>query len=597
MTTRRRRSLGLALVFLLCAGTSAAQDRLLVDVQDLAPREMRMESFLLDAPAEIHIDAVGGRSTDRRRPFWDRWFNDEANRPEHWPGDAWILDARTREVVWTLRGADTRRGGDGLRSFEGTVALPAGVYEAYYASFAGEGMGEGSWIRSVDTRNKGYRDGDRVYWGEFVDNRAFQRFKLRLEGPGRRAEASALRRARDAFNATAIVSLTGLGNDAFQHVGFSLDRTTEIGFYALGEARRDGAYDYGWIIDADTHKRLWTMDFFSSDHGGGSDKNRVVRQHLSFPAGRYVAFFVTDDSHARDEWNASPPYDPDFWGLTLRVPDAAARAHVETFDYDIAPANNTLLALTRLGNHETRSEGFTLKRPMDVRIYALGEGREGSMYDYGWIMDARTRRRVWEMKHRDTEHAGGGQKNRMVDDVVSLDDGDYLLYFITDDSHAYGDWNDGPPFDQAHWGITLLTADGSTDRSDVTSYEETADPNILGQLTQIRDDARRRQRFTLDRDAEVRIYALGEGTGSTMHDYGWIEDADSGTVVWEMTYRMTDHAGGARKNRMADRPTVLKAGDYVLHYVADGSHAYGAWNAEPPHDPTYWGITVYRIPR
>ncbi len=79
-----------------------------------------------------------------------------------------------------------------------------------------------------------------------------------------------------------------------------------------------------------------------------------------------------------------------------------------------------------------------------------------------------------------------------------------------------------------------------------------------------------------------------------MFDYGWIEGTKTGRAVWEMTYRTTERAGGARKNRLADVTLTLPAGAYELHYRTDGSHAFGDWNAAPPDDPLHWGITVYR---
>ena len=77
-----------------------------------------------------------------------------------------------------------------------------------------------------------------------------------------------------------------------------------------------------------------------------------------------------------------------------------------------------------------------------------------------------------------------------------------------------------------------------------------------------------------------------------MADYGWIEDAKSGRRVWEMTYRTTEHAGGASKNRRFEGAIKLPAGNYVLRYETDGSHSFGNWNAAPPDDPEAWGITV-----
>jgi hypothetical protein len=61
-----------------------------------------------------------------------------------------------------------------------------------------------------------------------------------------------------------------------------------------------------------------------------------------------------------------------------------------------------------------------------------------------------------------------------------------------------------------------------------------------------------------------------------------------------MTYRVTEHAGGANKNRRFDGVIRLPAGNYVLRYATDGSHSFGDWNAAPPDDPEAYGITVYR---
>ena len=78
-----------------------------------------------------------------------------------------------------------------------------------------------------------------------------------------------------------------------------------------------------------------------------------------------------------------------------------------------------------------------------------------------------------------------------------------------------------------------------------------------------------------------------------MFDYGWIAEAGSHDVVWQMNYDMTFHAGGARKNRMVNTTITLGAGRYELHFASDDSHSYDDWNMDPPDDPTMWGITVF----
>lgn len=96
------------------------------------------------------------------------------------------------------------------------------------------------------------------------------------------------------------------------------------------------------------------------------------------------------------------------------------------------------------------------------------------MYDYGW-----------EMKHIDTEHAGGAEKNRMVDKTIHLDEGSYMAFYVSDGSHNYGDWNTAPPYVQTRWGLTLIGLDDSFTASDVAPYDDQSDKSILAQLRRL----------------------------------------------------------------------------------------------------------------
>ena len=136
-----------AVLSLLLASAAPAEAQTLVDLRDLSPRELQTGSFTLDAPQTLSIEAVGAEDLDGDR--WGSWEDPRWKRPDYWPGEAWIIDARTREVVWSLRAADTdeRRG---VHTFEGTVRLSAGTYEAYYASYPGthydwDGDWDGDW--------------------------------------------------------------------------------------------------------------------------------------------------------------------------------------------------------------------------------------------------------------------------------------------------------------------------------------------------------------------------------------------------------------------------------------------------------------------
>lgn len=562
----------------------------LVEIKHLQPHEVRQQGFTLSTDQVVQVRAVGAGAPWERHTTWLRTSlvrgrNDRGDRePEPWAGNAWILDLRTRKLVWELRDASPSRGSSRQREFVGPLRLPAGAYAAFYAAFppVDYRMNKGETTRiSV---NREWRD-------------ALDAFSLTISGNGATLPASEVTRISDQHRAGAFVTLAGSGPQQFKQAGFTLDRPVEVEIQAVGEAREDGDFDSGWIIDADTRQKVWKLTWRDSTPAGGAAKNRIARTTRTLPRGRYAAFYATDDSHDPTSWNAPPPHDPAAWGLVIRTVDASAVSAVKAFAYEHVPSSATIVALTRIGDEDLQSKGFTLTRRMDVRIYALGEGRDGRMFDYAWITGGASRRgHVWQMRYQDTSAAGGDTKNRLTDTVIPLDPGDYVVHYVSDDSHSYALWNASAPPDVDHWGITVLAASGTLDRGAVGTYVEKADPSVIAEIVRVRHDDRARKPFTLTRDSNVRIVALGESTGGEMADYGWIEEAKTGRRVWEMTYRTTDHAGGATKNRVFEGTIKLPAGDYILMYRTDDSHAFGDWNAAPPDEPESWGISLYRTP-
>ena len=104
-------------------------------------------------------------------------------------------------------------------------------------------------------------------------------------------------------------------------------------------------------------------------------------------------------------------------------------------------------------DNEDKSVAFNLASSQDVRIFAIGEGQPGEMFDYGWIEDDKGSR-VWEMQEPRTIRAGGAGKNRQVDVVITLPAGNYKLRYKSDDSHSFDHWNSLPP-DINFWGIAV----------------------------------------------------------------------------------------------------------------------------------------------
>ena len=123
--------------------------------------------------------------------------------------------------------------------------------------------------------------------------------------------------------------------------------------------------------------------------------------------------------------------------------------------------------------------------------------------------------------------------------------------------------------------------------------EDIAKLPVIAQIAQVLDNEDKTVTFSLPSSQEVRIFAIGEGQGGQMFDYGWIENTDKGLHVWEMQEPKTAHAGGAGKNRKVDVVITLPAGNYKLRYKSDDSHAFDHWNSLPP-DINFWGIAVYK---
>lgn len=530
-------------------------DGAMVDLRKVPPFEVSIAGFTLPGRQEVSIEALG------------------ASRGSHWVCNAWVIDARTRNVVWKLGSAnmDERKGG--LTRFDGTVELPAGEYLVYYAMFA-----RPDDLRSWITRALGSVG--------FADD-----FHMTVIGNGKPLSDAELDDMQQAFAASSFVSFTGLREEARERTGFSVAVPTEVEIYAIGEVLDDEGYDYGWLVNTETGEVLWKLDAAESQHAGGAEKNRMERTVLTLEPGSYAAFAVTDGSHDASDWNAAPPFDPDYWGLTIRTMDE--ESEVEVYDYRPVPLEHAFVTLIGVGDDATLAQGFSLSRSMPVRIRALGEGTGGSMHDYGWILDAATHHPVWIMEYENTEDAGGASKNRLVDDVVTLDAGSYLVYYTSDGSHSFEDWNASPPMEPEVWGITLLPASGGPADGVVEGLDPTSHPSALAALTRIGDDETRSTSFSLNRESEIRVYALGEGSGGSMYDYAWIEEATSGGIVWQMDYQETVHAGGGDKNRMIEGTLTLPAGGYTLKYKSDGSHSFDGWNVTAPFDPLNYGVTIY----
>jgi len=543
-----------------------------INVGNVEPGELDFKGFSLKKDAEVTISGSA--------VFFDDWSDGNGFY-------GWILNSKTREVVWHLLKNSKQRKNlrrERVFDFEEKIDLPKGDYEVYYTGiYSGGGNINdfGDLIRNIFNFDQ-----------DELDNRDRRRLKMMVSAPKSILTEKDGKEIVNQMTEKAVVSIVRVRDDDNFKQGFSLKDDTKIRIYALAEGRDGTIYDNAWIYNVKTNRKVWDINQDNASHAGGGEKNILVDEEITLPSGSYEVRYVTDNAHSFYEWNVLPPDDPQFWGITIWAASEDDLDNVIPFqEVDVV---EPIVDLTRIRDDELVSQGISLDRSMDLRVLCLGEGTD-DLVDYGWIIDADTKEIVWEMRRRRTEHAGGAEKNRIFDETLSFDKGNYIIYYITDDSHSYRDWNSTHPFDQERWGITIW-CENENDRDDVEFFEERdfRSENIIAEILKVRDDEYKKESFSLKKETEIRIISIGEGTRSGMVDFGWIENDETGRTVWEMKYRRTNHAGGAEKNRIFNDTIFLEKGDYVVYFETDDSHSYRNWNSTPPRDEEQYGITILK---
>jgi hypothetical protein len=420
-------------------------------------------------------------------------------------------------------------------------------------------------------------------------------------------------------SAETLLEISNLREGDLEMTGFELPKGADVTIEAVGlqTPYSDKLAVYAWLLDHDTRELIWAMSNARSESKGNHKPLRFAEKVKHLDPGKYELYM-----YAGDVWNTGlTTGSKDFFEVLGQLFDDEEQYSYDDRDFqnyvadcyvrlnstDITKAElkefkvtgeipGSVLQLVGLGDDEYLRREFTLDEPMNVKIYSIVELPSGyeTAVDGGWIVNADTRDKVWQMDRWNTERAGGAKKNRKFDDEVRLDKGRYVLYFSTDDSHSYDRFNQAPPYDPACWGITLLPGkDFKASGFHLVAEGQETPP--LVDLTKAGNNDYFEQPFELKKAMSLRLYVLGEfsNSGDEFADYGWIEDLSSGKMVWTMDERNTEPAGGADKNRMFDGMIDLPAGKYMACYVTDGSHAYREWNLAQPFDPTAWGLAIY----
>ncbi|HKQ60644.1 MAG TPA: hypothetical protein VJS92_05115 [Candidatus Polarisedimenticolaceae bacterium] len=412
------------------------------------------------------------------------------------------------------------------------------------------------------------------------------------------------------------------GPNGLAVAGLEVDRPLEVRIEAVVPATRPAATNWfwlfqpnvaddddeagtAWLLDGATRQPVWQFDRKSAGTLRGALKRQEARVRLS--PGRYELYLYAGPL------TASRRGGDDFWSRFLQGgPSNADRARDESYvalraegvaagelrrfevDGDLPAA---VVRLNRTGDSVLRSAGLAVRQPAVVRLYGAAEHATGwrEPADFGWLIDAETRVVLWRSAAAPYRHAGGGRKNRRIDDVVRLQPGRYELYFGTDGSHAYPNFNTTPPLDPYNWGVSVLVESGGSGAVEAFDIPRERPPAI--DLRRAGDDVRSERAFRLARDGSLLVQALGEcPIGQRCTDRAWIVEAGSQRELWRMDRDNTLDAGGSDKNRMFDGLVKLPRGSYVLHYASDDSHSYAGWNDGAPFRPAAWGVAAWPGP-
>ena len=356
------------------------------------------------------------------------------------------------QVVWSVDTEDAEQAGGGRINhwLNASIDLPGGVYEIEFDP----GQHRGYW-----SENPPWRPDNFIFTLDILDG------IVRPVDPW-------------AFGQP-LVDQMRLGDSELVETRLVTEDSLDIILYALGELTSSNQrYDWGWIEREGGGETIWEMTWDDSIPAGGDSDNREAKAILTLGPGTYIVSFKTDGSHSYESFNRSRPRNPERWGMAIFPLDPdqleSAAVRVESIERELPspePVNPSGSALdsiepsrflaksTELGNQADVSTRFTLEDSTRVVIMALGELTSESQYDYGWLEDASSDERIWEMTWAASTPAGGDDSYRRVREEMTLAPGTYVARFRTDGSISYEGFGSDVPDNPQDWGIAIFRAD------------------------------------------------------------------------------------------------------------------------------------------
>jgi len=376
--------------------------------------ENKQKRFYLKEESQINIYSLGeGRGSEK----YDY---------------GWIYNLDSHEKVWPNEKTDFNHAGGGSKNHQAfqTITLPRGNYQINYVTDDSHSWERWNTLPPDDPQSWGI-----LVWADKDDRTHI---------------------AEGRTNNKPAIELTQAKNDAYLAQGFELTKDMDLSVLCIGEYD-EHVYDGGKIVDADTREVKWEFKGHKAKHAGGADKNKMINRDIHLKKGHYILYYSTDNSHAYGSWNDAPPFAPELYGISIWTKNQRDSKYITPYNAGSYQEKMVITGITAVGDHEHKTQTFTIEKSGEYRVYAIGEGDEDEMFDTGWIKNMDSGQIIWEFTYRKSTHAGGASKNRMFNGNIYLQKGTYKLYYKTDGSHAFNDWNETPPRDKENYGIQIRT--------------------------------------------------------------------------------------------------------------------------------------------
>ncbi|MCK4661802.1 MAG: SpoIIE family protein phosphatase [Bacteroidales bacterium] len=110
--------------------------------------------------------------------------------------------------------------------------------------------------------------------------------------------------------------------------------------------------------------------------------------------------------------------------------------------------------LTEIKNNTDTTVSFELTKKSTVLLISVGETNYFGDSDYAYLKKGTAE--IWKMNGTNSKHAGGDKRNKIEAKLLTLEKGNYILGYISDDSHSFEAWEADKPDKTNFYGTKIF---------------------------------------------------------------------------------------------------------------------------------------------